>query len=208
MGAHVPIPHQQPTAASLIHHMEELDLTHGLMLSSGTSVSIACNKAHVSGIRLAKVPLPVGTDGGPITVPYQAAINALPKLPAWFYDKGVANVICQADIEDHFECDLDFNKVNLTYTVTHLPTGRQIVFHHTPYLHLHMYYPDESEQTMTMKCKLSLINVVVPPTLPAQANTVKGNSVPYSKRQQHDALKPQQLMESVGCPTIVDLKAV
>ena len=145
MGAHVPIPRQQPIATYLIHHSEELDLTRGLMLNSGTSASIACNEAHVSGICLAEVPLPVRTNDGPITVPYQVAINALPKLPAWFYDKGMANVICQADIEDHPECNLDYYKVNLTYTVTHLPTGWQIVFHCTPYLHLYMYYPDKSE---------------------------------------------------------------
>ena len=58
------------------------------------------------------------------------------------------------------------------------------------------------------KRKPSLVNVVAPPMLPAQVNTVKGKSVPYSKRQQHDALKVQQLRESMGCPTIADLKAM
>ena len=101
MGAHIPIPRQWPIATSLVHHLEELDLSRGLMLDSGTSASIACNRKHVHGIRLAKVPLPVGTNGGPITVSYQAAFNALPKLEGWLYDQGVANVICQADIEDH-----------------------------------------------------------------------------------------------------------
>ena len=43
---------------------------------------------------------------------------------------------------------------------------------------------------------------------PSLVNTVKGNSVPYSKQQQHDALKAQQLMESMGCPTIADLNAM
>ena len=86
MGAHIPIPRQQPIATSLIHHLEELDLSHGLMLSSGTLASIACNRKHVHGIRLAEVPLPVGTNGGPITVSYQAAFNALPKLNGWLYD--------------------------------------------------------------------------------------------------------------------------
>ena len=88
MAAHVPIPCQQPIATSLIHHLEELDLTHGLMLDSGMFASITCNKAHVAGIRLAEVPLQVGTNGGLITVAYQAVFNVLLKLPAWFYPKG------------------------------------------------------------------------------------------------------------------------
>ena len=89
----------------------------------------------------------------------------------------------------------------------HLTTGQQIVFHRTPYLRLYMYCSNQYDQMM-ITTKPSLVNVVAPPMLPAQVNTVKGNSVLYSKRQQHDALKAQQLLESMGCPIIVDLKAM
>ena len=111
MCAHVPIPSMLP------------DITCGLMLVSGTFVSNAGNEEHVSCIRLTEVPLPVGTNGGPITVPYNADLNVLPELPAWFYSNGVAYVICQADIEDHSDYNLDHDKVNLAYSVTNLCTG-------------------------------------------------------------------------------------
>ena len=124
MGAHIPIPRQQPIATSLVHHLEELDL---ISWSDARLwyIGLYClqQKACARHLPCQSAPASWNQWWSYHRLLSPAAFNALPKLDGWLYDQGVANVICQANIEDHPEYDLDYDKVNLTYTMTHLPTG-------------------------------------------------------------------------------------
>ena len=68
---------------SFISHLDELDLRKGLMLDTGTTASVTQNESFLNTITPVSRPVPVGTNGGMISITKTANLNDLPNLPAW-----------------------------------------------------------------------------------------------------------------------------
>ena len=163
-----------PPMVSLVTQLDELDLHEGLMLDTGTAATIACNSSLADDISLASDPLPVNTNGGQIQVKHAASVPDLIDLPAWFFPDGIANVVAMADIEDHPDCDITYDKHRLAFIVINLRTGKRFEFIRTATHRLYMYYPNRDDDEASR-------------TQDSHVHTIKDNSIPHSKNQQERA---------------------
>ena len=170
--------------STFIQRLEELDLQQGLMLDSGTTTSIITHHCFVQDIWPSNSPLPVNTNGSGIEVRHKGIIGVLPELPFWFFKDGMANIITMADIKDSPYYDIDYNKHCLIFTVTDLHTRHTFKFVCTSTHCLYMYYPEDDNNWKMRRDKLLKDQC-------SHVNTVKDNSLPYTKWQQKRQHKPE-----------------
>ena len=159
------------------------DLRNALMLDSGTTSTMVCNRDMVKNIHDAAQSIYMNSNFGGHEIHTRGTLKEIPNHEVWVHDKGSANVVSLSELEEQCGCTVKYER-GLFRVFT--PTGKVIDFKRN-FQGLFLYWPSSDRSDLA---------------------TVRGNVEGFTKRQVDRAKAARELYHKVGAPTITNLKAL
>jgi len=168
-------------------HMAQLprdDLKQMLVMDSGSSENVFCNRQFLHSIKAAEKPVDLTTSNGQFTAKEKGELQGY-KEPIYLYEDGVANVLSLALTANHYHITYDNRKDDAFYVHTDNKVVRFARNANNLYVHAPTQVPE------TSKCLLT---------------TVEENIKIHTPREVERAKKARELISILGSPTIRDVK--
>ena len=170
---------------------QTLNMRELILLDSDSTDTVFCNPKYVSNVRQSDEPLSISTNGGLMKSHMKCDIPYIDDV--WYNEDSITNIISLKDMTNKFRVTMD-SKEELALLV-HMPD--KIVKFKQFANGLYAMDPND-EKSFEMKSKK-----------PYQfMNTQEENLKFMSTRQQKRAKLARELHESMGTPTVEDLKAM
>ena len=166
------------------HNFFRGDIHNALMMDSGTTSTMVCNRDLVTNVSKAKDPIYMKSNFGGHEINLKGSLKAIPHHRVWIHDKGSANVVSLSELEKVCDCVVTYECG--TFTVT-TPDGKTLDFKRNCQ-GLFLYWPELEDRS--------------------ELTTVRSNIEGYTKRQVDRAKAARDLYHKVGAPTITNLKAL
>ena len=159
------------------------DLRNALMLDTGTTSTMICNRDLVTDVKISDQGIFMNSNFGGKEIKLRGTLKAIPNHRVWIHEDGSANVLSQSELEKLCDCVVTYEPGIFRVTT---PAGKIIEFKRN-FQGLFLYWPRKGRSDLA---------------------TVRGNIEGFTKRQVERAQAARELYHKVGAPTITNLKAL
>ena len=169
----------------------EEDMANTMLLDSGSSQHLFCNRGWLQDVRSRDKPEYLQTNGGPIAIDQEGDLADFGTVPV--NHKSLTNLLSLAATTDKYRVTFDSEKDNAFY----VHTPRKVVRFGRNEANLYTHTPTQLPKTTTSK----------PPAGPmTMVQTVEENMKFHTPREVARAKKARDLMAALGFPSVADLK--